>query len=357
MSDQKEYFDPCVDDLPSPTGALPSTAAGVAETPDVPASSKPHYIVGIGASAGGLEALEHLFDHIPADTGLSYVVVQHLSPDFVSMMDELLSRHTKLQIYRVEDGMHVEPNSIYLIPPKKDMIIAEGNLLLTDKEPGQGLSLPIDTFFRSLAQDVGKRAIGVVLSGTGSDGSRGILEISKAGGMVIAQDEASCKFDGMPKSAVETGVVDLVLTPEQMGVALVQFAESHTIPPVEKLGSDDDGLNGIFELLRQNHGIDFSWYKSSTVRRRVERRQQMARSVSLDDYVKQLRMDLGELNLLYKDLLIGVTQFFRDPDAFRDPCQRCASAAICVRQARRRAASLGCRLCDRRRSVFVSNPD
>ena len=134
--------------------------------------------------------------------------------------------------------------------------------------------------------------------------------------MVIAQDEASCKFDGMPKSAVETGVVDLVLTPEQMGVALVQFAESHTIPPVEKLGSDDDGINGIFELLRQNHGIDFSWYKSSTVRRRVERRQQMARSVSLDDYVKQLRMDLGELNLLYKDLLIGVTQFFRDPDAF-----------------------------------------
>ena len=182
MSDQKKYSDPSVDDPPSPTRALTSTAAGVAETPDVPAPSKPHYIVGIGASAGGLEALEHLFDHIPADTGLSYVVVQHLSPDFVSMMDELLSRHTKLQIYRVEDGMHVEPNSIYLIPPKKDMIIAEGNLLLTDKEPGQGLSLPIDTFFRSLAQDVGKRAIGVVLSGTGSDGSRGILEISKAGG-------------------------------------------------------------------------------------------------------------------------------------------------------------------------------
>ena len=303
-------------DSQSPAEANSPTADGSREAFADQRAPKAHYIVGIGASAGGLEALEHLFDHIPADTGLSYVVVQHLSPDFVSMMDELLSRHTKLQIHRVEDGMHVEPNSIYLIPPKKDMIIAEGNLLLTDKEPRQGLSLPIDTFFRSLAQDAGKRSIGVVLSGTGSDGSRGIMEISKAGGMVIAQDEASCKFDGMPKSAVETGVVDLVLPPEQMGTAMVQFAESHTIPPVEKLGGGDDGLNGIFELLRQNHGIDFSCYKSSTVRRRVERRQQMAHAINLDDYVKQLRMDPVELNQLYKDLLIGVTQFFRDPAAF-----------------------------------------
>jgi len=147
------------------------------------------YVVGIGASAGGLEALERLFKKLPADTGMAFVIVQHLSPDFDSVMDELLVRQTKMPIRTVEDGIDIKPNAIYLIPPRKEMIISGGRLLLTDKDPKQGLTLPIDTFFRSLAQDCGTRSVGVILSGTGSDGSRGIRDIHAAGGMVLVQTE------------------------------------------------------------------------------------------------------------------------------------------------------------------------
>jgi two-component system, chemotaxis family, CheB/CheR fusion protein len=162
----------------------------------------------LGASAGGLEALEKFFDNMPADSGLAFVVVQHLSPDFKSLMNELLARHTKLAIHRVTDGMTIEANSIYPIPPKKDMIVSDGRLLLTDKDPGQGLSLPIDTFMRSLAHEYGRNSIAVILSGTGSDGSRGIVAIHEAGGYVIVHDEASAIFEGMPRSAIDTGVGD-----------------------------------------------------------------------------------------------------------------------------------------------------
>ena len=275
--------------------------------------TNPRAVVGIGASAGGLEALELLFDHIPVDTGMAYVVIQHLSPDFKSMMNELLSRHTRLLIHRVSDGMVVEPNSVYLIPPKKEMIISDGRLLLTDKDPEQGLSLPIDTFFKSLALERKQDAIAVVLSGTGSDGSRGILDISRAGGLVIAQDEHSCRFDGMPRAAAETGVVDLVLRPEQIGTIIAEHGGDAT-DPIE--AAKANGLNGIFEMLRSEYGIDFSWYKSSTVDRRVERRVQILQLNSLEEYVERIRTDRLELNNLYKDLLIGVTKFFRDPKAF-----------------------------------------
>ena len=273
-------------------------------------------VVGIGASAGGLEALELLFDHIPSDTGMAYVVIQHLSPDFKSMMNELLSRHTRLSIHEVKDGMVVEPNSIYLIPPKREMIISDGRLLLTDKDPSQGLSLPIDTFFKSLALDCKQNAIGIVLSGTGSDGSRGIVDISKAGGLVIAQDEISCRFDGMPRAAAETGVVDFVLRPEQVGKIISEYGRG-TNDPGDAVKAKADGLNGIFEMLHSEYGIDFSWYKSSTVERRVERRVQILQLTSLEEYVQRIRNDRVELNNLYKDFLIGVTKFFRDPKAFQ----------------------------------------
>ena len=270
-------------------------------------------VVGIGASAGGLEALELLFDHVPVDTGMAYVVIQHLSPDFKSMMNELLSRHTRLSIHRVEDGMVVEPDSVYLIPPKKEMIISDGRLLLTDKDPEQGLSLPIDTFFKSLARECKQDAIAVVLSGTGSDGSRGIIDVSKAGGLVIAQDENSCRFDGMPRAAAETGVVGLVLRPEQIGKIIAEYGGAPTDPAQ---AAKQNGLNGIFEMLRSEYGIDFSWYKSSTINRRIERRVQILQLTDLDEYVNRIRDDRVELNNLYKDLLIGVTKFFRDPEAF-----------------------------------------
>ena len=184
------------------------------------------FVVGIGASAGGLKPLELLFDHVPMDTGMVYVVIQHLSPDFKSMMPELLARHTQLSIHQVEDGMTVEPNSIYLIPPKKEMIISNGRLLLNDKDPKRGLSLPIDKFFSSLAMDCKTKAIGVILSGAGSDGSRGIVDISEQGGLVIAQDEGSCRFEWMPRAAIRTGVVDHILRPENIGKAVDDYGRS-----------------------------------------------------------------------------------------------------------------------------------
>lgn len=273
-------------------------------------------VVGVGASAGGLEALEAFFAAMPEDTGLAFVVIQHLSPDFKSVMDELLARHTRLRIYRVEDGMAVEPNAIYLIPPKKEMIISGGKLLLSDKDPEQGLTLPIDIFFRSLAQDVGPRSIGVILSGTGSDGSRGICDIHDAGGLVIAQSEESSKFDGMPKSAVETGVVDAVLAPASMPAALAAYARGSLPETLEGDGALMVGLDYIFNQLRKVYGIDFSHYKRSTVSRRVQRRLLMNQITDVEEYANHLRNDPAELNALYKDLLIGVTKFFRDSDAF-----------------------------------------
>ena len=190
-----------------------SDRVGLDGSRDVPTHDdpRPRAVVGIGASAGGLEALEAFFDHLPRDTGLAFVVVQHLSPDFESLMDELLSRHTEIPIHRVTDGMLVEPNAIYLLPPKKEMIISGGRLLSTGKDPTQSLALPIDVLFRSLAQDVGERAVAVVLSGTGSDGSRGIRAVHEAGGLVIVQDPFTAQFDGMPKSALDTGMTDLTL--------------------------------------------------------------------------------------------------------------------------------------------------
>lgn len=288
-------------------------------------ASASFHIVGIGASAGGLEALERLFNDMPPDCGMAFVVIQHLSPDFKSLMDELLARHTRLAIHRVEDGMQVQPNSIYLIPPKKEMIISGGRLLLTDKDPKLGFNLPIDIFFRSLAQDVGPRAIAIVLSGTGSDGSRGIRDVHEAGGLVIVQSEETAKFNGMPRSAIETGVVDLVVPPEAIPDALLRFAR-HTAGSDAARFSDDaklgdtiieEGMDDVFRLLRKEYLVDFTHYKPSTVARRVQRRLLLNHVADLDDYVERLRNDPAELNALYRDLLIGVTRFFRDADAYR----------------------------------------
>jgi signal transduction histidine kinase len=203
--------------------AVEETKPAAQEVAPPPDGTRPSYIVGVGASAGGLEALEHLFERMPPETGVAFVVVQHLSPDFRSLTDELLARRTRIPIHRVENGMEVRRDAIYLIPPKKDMIVANGRLLLTDKDPAQFLALPIDHFFRSLAHDARDRAAGIVLSGTGSDGSRGIRDIHDAGGLVIAQAADSAKFDGMPRAAIETDVVDLVLAPEEMPDALLRY--------------------------------------------------------------------------------------------------------------------------------------
>ncbi len=284
-------------------------------------SGEDFYIVGVGASAGGLAALEDLFANMPIDTGMAFVVIQHLSPDFKSLMCELLARHTQMKIHRVENHMVIEPNRIYLIPARRNMVVSEGRLLLTEQDPAGGLNLPIDIFFRSLAQDVGKRAIGIVLSGTGSDGSRGIEDIHAAGGLILAQDAESAGFDGMPRNAIATGKVNVVATPEEIHERLAVYAADPVNFPRKELeveiplipGSE---LSAIFRLLRGRYGIDFTLYRENTIHRRIDRRMQLSDSPKLSDYVRRLVDDHQELDALYRDLLVEVTQFFRDPQAF-----------------------------------------
>ena len=285
-----------------------------------PSRRVPLFVVGVGASAGGLEALEQLFSAMPEDTGLAFVVVQHLSPDFKSVMDELLSRRTKIPVLLVEDGVPVEPNRIYLIPAKKEMIISGGRLLLSDKGASQELTLPIDIFFRSLAEDLGSRSIGIVLSGAGSDGARGIRDIHAAGGLVLCQDESTANFDGMPRSARETGVVDHVLAPVHMPDVLVQHARvaDHRSLAAVAAGTaaPPSGVPAVLSALQHAYGIDFSQYKPTTVFRRIERRLQLTDCTSVEAYIDRLSGDGDELDALFRDLLIGVTRFFRDSGAF-----------------------------------------
>lgn len=297
-----------------------SVSGSVVEAPaESTRTARPAFVVGIGASAGGLEALEAFFDHVPLDSGMAFVVVQHLSPDFRSLMDEILSRRTKLPVHLVEDGVPVEPNRIYLIPAKKEMIISQGRLLLSDRDRRreQDLSLPIDVFFRSLAQDCESRAVAIVLSGGGSDGSRGICDVHDAGGLVLVQDPESAQFDGMPKTARDAGVADAVLEPQEMPRFLVSYAGRGSSTRSDVVRTGDHGMSAVYRMLEREFGIDFTHYKPSTVTRRIERRLQLSRADNIDAYVQRLREEREELDYLYRDLLIGVTRFFRNEEAFR----------------------------------------
>ena len=212
-------------------------------------------IVAIGASAGGLESLEKLFSRLPADTGMAFVVLQHLSPDFKSLMDELLSRRTQMRIQLAEHDMAVEPNTVYLLPPMKEMIIRQRRLLLNDKDPRHGLTLPIDLFFRSLANDVGERAIAVVLSGSGSDGSRGVQEIRRTGGIVLCESPDTAQFNGMPLSTIRTGTVEHILPPDELADALAAIArrqDGAKLDPIAIL-EDERGVEAIMRLLRDEY--------------------------------------------------------------------------------------------------------
>ncbi len=281
-----------------------------------PDSRSDFYIVGVGASAGGLEAIESMFQAMPKDVGMAFVLVQHLSPDFKSLMLELLSRDTTMPIHRVEDGMQVEPNSIYLIPANQEMIISHGLLRLKEKDPNVSLSLPIDHFLESLAIDVGPRSIGVILSGTGSDGSRGIAEVHKAGGLVIAQSVESAKFDGMPRSAIDTNLVDVIVEPEKIPDVLTRYVTHPYRSLLQQHPMDESSMEHIFRLLLERHRIDFNYYKPGTINRRIERRIQLNHRSNIEDYVHFLEESPSELDELHKDLLIGVTSMFRDPEAF-----------------------------------------
>ena len=282
--------------------------------------TEPKLIVAIGASAGGLEPLERFFAAMPADTGMAFVVLQHLSPDFESRMDELLGRQTRLPIQKVTDGVEVEPDRIYLIPPRKEMIIAGRRLLLTDKDDARGFSLPIDHFFRSLAHDAGRRAVAIVLSGAGSDGSRGIREVHEGGGLVLCQSPDAARFQGMPLSAKQTGVVDAFLAPDEMPAAILRYLNDPARTwdePGDAPAQHGSAMEDILRLLRAEYGIDFAHYKPTTVTRRIERRLSLSNQLDIEGYARQLASDPNELNALYRDLLIGVTRFFRDVEAFQ----------------------------------------
>jgi len=280
-------------------------------------------IVGIGASAGGLAAFEAFFSGMPADRypDMAFVLVQHLAPDHKSILTELIQRYTSMQVFEVEDGMQVNINCAYIIPPNYDMAFLNGRLHLLDPSAPRGQRLPIDFLFRSLAQDQHERAIGIVLSGTGSDGTQGIRAIKNEGGMILVQKPESTEFDGMPRSAIATGLVDCELLPEQMPAKLIAYA-SHTIAKPENLittfaKENENALQKIFILLRVQTGHDFSQYKPNTINRRIERRMAVHQIESIDHYVKYLQQTSGEVVSLFRDLLIGVTNFFRDPEAFQ----------------------------------------
>jgi two-component system CheB/CheR fusion protein len=286
------------------------------------AGMKDFPIVGIGASAGGLETLEQFFRNFPADVGFGFVIIQHLDPKHPSMMASLLQRHTKMPIMEIEDSMAVKANYIYLNPPNSEVVISGRRLHLSKPEqPVHGLRLPIDHFFRSLAEDLHERAIAIVLSGTGSDGSLGIKAIKGEGGITLAQEASQAKYGGMPQSAIDTGFVDVVLPVEKMAEELIKYAGHPYISKTEKELSESErfsrAANSIFTIIRKSTGFDFTNYKSNTIRRRIERRMALHKIKAAEDYVKFLSSNPKEVDLLYKDLLIKVTNFFRDPDAFK----------------------------------------
>jgi len=274
-------------------------------------------VVGIGASAGGLEALEQFLTHVPPEGGMAYVVVQHLDPTHHDMLVELLQRITPMPVLQVVDRMAIHPDHIYVIPPNRDLSILHGHLHLMEPAEPRGLRLPIDSFFRSLALDLGDLAVGVVLSGMGCDGTQGMRSIKDAAGLSFAQAPATAKFAGMPRSVIEAGLVDVVAPAEELP-ARIATALGH---PVARTGEDwadkDLGtLEKVLLLLRTHTGHDFSHYKKPTVHRRIERRMGLHQITRLNDYVHYLRTNPGEVDLLFFELLIGVTQFFRDPDAW-----------------------------------------
>ena len=279
-----------------------------------------HY-VGIGASAGGLEAIEEFFTHMPEKSNLAFIVIQHLSPDYKSLMVELLSKKTKIPVHRSVDGMKVEPNNIYMIPPKKNLSIFHGRLVLKEKDTTRGINLPIDIFLRSLSEDKAERAIAIVLSGTGSDGTRGVRAIKEQGGMVMVQDESTAKFNGMPRAAISTGVADFILPPKEMPDQLMAYVGHPYVigkQPREALLNDENGLTRIFSELREKTKVDFTYYKPSTIIRRIERRMTVNQIDQLHDYVLHIQKYPVEVMTLYKELLIGVTSFFRNQNAMEE---------------------------------------
>ena len=285
-----------------------------------PRPSVPFPIVGIGASAGGLEALEQFMGCVPVGSGMAFVIVQHLDPSRKALMAELLQRSTPLKVVQVTDRTRVRPNCVYVIPPNKDMSILHGVLHLFDQAPLRGLRLPIDFFLRSLAQDQQQQSIGVILSGMGSDGTLGVRDIKEKAGLVLAQDPATAKFDSMPRSVIEAGLADIVAPVEDLPGRIMKFLSLSPLAAEPEEAVDEkmqSAMEKILILLRTRTTHDFSFYKRNTIYRRVERRMGIHQITRIAGYVRYLQENPQELDLLFKELLIGVTHFFRDPEAWQ----------------------------------------
>src|SRR5712691_1245922 len=282
-----------------------------------------HPVVGIGASAGGLEAFRLLLKSLPSDTGLAFVLVQHLDPGHESMLTSLLSKATEMPVKEVKEGMRAEPNHVYIIPPNTTMGILNGDLHLTARmEPG-ARHMPIDHFLHSLAEDQGNGAIGVILSGAATDGTLGLKAIKAEGGITFAQDEKTAKYGSMPHSAIAAGCVDFVLPPEKIARELARIGRHPYLrvappEPVPLPAENDGDLRTLFLLLRNATGVDFRYYKYSTLKRRIVRRMVLHKIARLSQYVRHLRENPGELRALYEDILIHVTAFFREPETFQE---------------------------------------
>ncbi|MDW7997919.1 MAG: chemotaxis protein CheB [Thermodesulfovibrio sp.] len=284
-------------------------------------SKFPDYFVCLGASAGGLEAIESFVQNLPIKNNIAVIIIQHLSPNYKSMMVEILSKRTKIPVHEAKNGMIVEGGNIYVIPPKKKMTISNGKLVVEDVSDLTGLNFPIDTFLRSLAIDQGEKAIAVILSGTGTDGARGIRDIKEHGGIIFVQDEKSAKFDGMPKSAISTGVVDFVMNPVEIAkkiISMPKYPTNYIVEEKDDVITKDEILQRILALLKANHNVDFTLYKPSNIIRRIERRMAINRVENIVDYLNYLYKNPTEIELLYKDFLIGVTSFFRDIQVFQE---------------------------------------
>ncbi len=375
--------------------AKPSVGAQLKPTKSKPTKGKPtkgkptksqlHFpVVGIGASAGGLEACSKLLAALPLDTGMAFVFVQHLEPNHESVLPELLARATPLPVDDIEHGMQILPNRVYVIPPNAVLSLKRGVLRLATRPTKH--HRPIDDFLRSLAEDCGHRAIGVILSGTASDGTLGLEAIQAQGGVTFAQDIASARFDSMPRSAVAAGAVDFVLPPEGIAEELTRLSRDPYLfePPSNAIATDetaqqlariatlpsdassypladsraapsasDAGFKRVLSLLHAARNVDFMLYRSTTIQRRITRRMLLRNSPSLEHFAQMMDDHPEELEALYQDLLIGVTSFFRDPSTY-EFLQRTVFPALVKDRASNETLRLGVRLFDRARGLFLS---
>ncbi|MEM6830611.1 MAG: CheR family methyltransferase, partial [Bacteroidota bacterium] len=273
-------------------------------------------LIGIGASAGGLDAIQVFFDNVPADTGYSFVIIQHLSPNYKSLMPELLARHTDMEIFTAEHGQVLDPNCVYLNQSKNNLQVKGGQLYQVNKDPSKSLNLPIDLFFHSLGQEYGNKAVAIVLSGTGSDGSRGVKTIRENGGLIFVQSPDSAQFDGMPNTSIATGLSDFIMSPKEIGHSISKYSKTKLLAIADENEGIEQTFLKILTEIQKDTGIDFKRYKRNTLMRRMEKRININHLDSLNAYLAKITEEKEERTLLFDDFLIGVTSFFRDKDAY-----------------------------------------